>query len=171
MCVCVCVSGACGVRLVCPQPGSTVQFAIDTRATLLGQSEDVAVLVAYLKCAPLPVPCLSLAVAANLLMAGPVITAAVHMVVAACVAWRRSYEHMGRALITCVSGCKCADNQLDAHTNEENSQTALHRITATQHAECVMQARGACLCACCVPPLDVTNVAPAVGCGGQALVR
>ncbi len=56
---------------------------------------------------------------------------------------RRSYQHMGRALVKCVEGCTCADSTIDAHTIEHNSQMALHHINVSQHAQCVLRVEGA----------------------------
>ncbi|GIM07262.1 hypothetical protein Vretimale_11457, partial [Volvox reticuliferus] len=48
----------------------------------------------------------------------------------------RSYQHMGRAEISCVSGCSCTPILVDAHITEHVSQTYLARLNVTQAAVC-----------------------------------
>lgn len=48
-------------------------------------------------------------------------------------AYLKSYEHMGVMQVHCVSGCACADGQVDGHNAlERNSQTALFRFATTR---------------------------------------
>eukprot|EP00879_Flechtneria_rotunda_P013806 GHRR01014419.1.p1 GENE.GHRR01014419.1~~GHRR01014419.1.p1 ORF type:complete len:272 (+),score=66.88 GHRR01014419.1:1593-2408(+) len=54
------------------------------------------------------------------------------------VAHLKSYEHMGKALLTCVSGCECADTIIDGHHEDRTSQLKLHRVYVSQHEECTM---------------------------------
>uniref|UniRef100_A0A7S0S1A6 SGNH hydrolase-type esterase domain-containing protein n=1 Tax=Chlamydomonas leiostraca TaxID=1034604 RepID=A0A7S0S1A6_9CHLO len=57
------------------------------------------------------------------------------------VAYLRSYEHMGQASITCVSGCKCQESTLEGHHEEQNSQLHLHHFYASQHSNCTIQVK------------------------------
>ena len=41
------------------------------------------------------------------------------------VAYLRSFEHMGRTLMTCVSGCECEEAEVDAHTEHKTSVTVV----------------------------------------------
>lgn len=51
----------------------------------------------------------------------------------------RSYQHMGRAAISCISGCSCDAVVVDAHHNVTTSQTLLVRLDVTPHERCQMQ--------------------------------
>lgn len=50
----------------------------------------------------------------------------------------KSYEHMGRAAVSCEGGCACAPWTLDGHHEQRNSQTFLAQFKATQADECVI---------------------------------
>ncbi len=50
----------------------------------------------------------------------------------------KSYEHMGRAAVSCEGGCGCAPWTLDGHHEQRNSQTFLAQFKATQADECVI---------------------------------
>ncbi|MEW5300373.1 MAG: hypothetical protein WDW36_003309 [Sanguina aurantia] len=54
------------------------------------------------------------------------------------VSYLASYQHMGVASITCVSGCECEPTELDAHITELVSQTYLHPLLATQSEDCLV---------------------------------
>ena len=38
------------------------------------------------------------------------------------IAYLKSYEHMGMALVRCESGCECEETYMDGHHAERNSQ-------------------------------------------------
>lgn len=38
------------------------------------------------------------------------------------VSYLKSYVNMGKASVTCVSGCTCEQTKIDAHNQEKNSQ-------------------------------------------------
>ncbi|KAG2488702.1 hypothetical protein HYH03_012702 [Edaphochlamys debaryana] len=50
-----------------------------------------------------------------------------------------SYEHMGRAAVSCEDGCACDPWVLDGHTEVRNSQTLLSAFPVTQASECVVR--------------------------------
>ena len=51
----------------------------------------------------------------------------------------KSYEHMGRANLTCLRGCTCQPLLLEAHHAERSSQTYLQHVYVTQSPECVVE--------------------------------
>ncbi|KAG2493913.1 hypothetical protein HYH03_007849 [Edaphochlamys debaryana] len=51
----------------------------------------------------------------------------------------RSYEHMGMASISCVSGCTCVPVTVDALCSQQWSQVYLAGISVSQARECVME--------------------------------
>lgn len=51
----------------------------------------------------------------------------------------RSYEHMGQAEVTCVSGCKCNSTIIDGHWAQKNSQLSMHRFSVSQAKECTLK--------------------------------
>ena len=53
-------------------------------------------------------------------------------------AYLRSYEHMGVAVLRCQSGCECDELQIDAHQEERSSQVHLQTLFASQSARCVL---------------------------------
>mmetsp|Transcript_3873 Transcript_3873/g.8308 ORF Transcript_3873/g.8308 Transcript_3873/m.8308 type:complete len:495 (-) Transcript_3873:846-2330(-) len=50
----------------------------------------------------------------------------------------KSYEHMGKAKVECVSGCTCNAPVLDGHCVERNSQLHLFNFYVSQAAECII---------------------------------
>jgi len=55
------------------------------------------------------------------------------------VGFLRSYEHMGRASLTCVKGCNCAPTVIDAHNPETVSVLELHEVPVTASSACVVR--------------------------------
>jgi hypothetical protein len=53
----------------------------------------------------------------------------------------RSYEHMGQASISCVSGCTCTEAVADAHRAERVSIAELVVLRVTPAARCVVRVR------------------------------
>ncbi|GIL63834.1 hypothetical protein Vafri_17825 [Volvox africanus] len=53
----------------------------------------------------------------------------------------RSYEHMGMASISCVSGCSCQEVAVDALIQDRVSQVYLAGLTATQSPDCIIQVK------------------------------
>ncbi|GLC64570.1 hypothetical protein PLESTF_000180000 [Pleodorina starrii] len=53
----------------------------------------------------------------------------------------RSYEHMGVATISCVSGCSCESVEVDALIPDRVSQVYLAGLNASQARECVIEVR------------------------------
>ncbi|PNH01936.1 hypothetical protein TSOC_012121 [Tetrabaena socialis] len=51
----------------------------------------------------------------------------------------RSYQHMGSAKLSCVSGCSCPEVVVDAHITEQVSQVYLALVVVTQAKECVVE--------------------------------
>jgi hypothetical protein len=52
----------------------------------------------------------------------------------------KSYEQMGTAHVTCVSGCSCKPSIADGHWDKKGSQPAVHMVSnVTQHTDCVIQ--------------------------------
>lgn len=58
-------------------------------------------------------------------------------------AFLKSYQRMGQAVITCEGGCTCDENALDGNHLEQVSLVNLHKFYATQAAECVVVVEGA----------------------------
>jgi hypothetical protein len=52
------------------------------------------------------------------------------------VGYLASYEHMGQARLRCVSGCSCADVDVNGWIKHKSSQTFVARLHTTQHAKC-----------------------------------
>jgi hypothetical protein len=48
----------------------------------------------------------------------------------------KSYEHMGKARLSCLGGCMCIDMEIDAHHEEKTSVQGLLSIPATQSKKC-----------------------------------
>lgn len=57
------------------------------------------------------------------------------------IAFLTSYTHMGKARISCVSGCTCTTKDVDAHRVGQKavSQLELAKVQATQARECVVR--------------------------------
>ena len=55
------------------------------------------------------------------------------------IGYLRSYQHMGRANVTCVKGCTCFPSTIDAHSSEKMSVLRLHELIVTPAAECVVR--------------------------------
>ena len=58
------------------------------------------------------------------------------------IAHLRSYEHMGRGVLSCVGGCQCTGNMVleGLDTTRRVSQLHIHSgIKATQSSECILQ--------------------------------
>ena len=55
------------------------------------------------------------------------------------VGFLRSYQHMGRAAVTCVSGCVCRPSTIDAHDAHKSSTLKLHEVEITPAAECIVR--------------------------------
>ncbi|KAG2493907.1 hypothetical protein HYH03_007843 [Edaphochlamys debaryana] len=53
----------------------------------------------------------------------------------------RSYEHMGKAQISCVSGCTCESIVVDATCEQKWSQVYLSKVAVTQAKECVIEVK------------------------------
>ncbi|EFJ52634.1 hypothetical protein VOLCADRAFT_85814 [Volvox carteri f. nagariensis] len=53
----------------------------------------------------------------------------------------RSYEHMGVAEVSCVSGCSCDPVEIDAHIKERVSQVYMSRLVVSQSRECVLEVK------------------------------
>ncbi|GIL78985.1 hypothetical protein Vretifemale_8390, partial [Volvox reticuliferus] len=53
----------------------------------------------------------------------------------------RSYEHMGTATITCVSGCSCQGVEVDALILDRVSQVYLAGLTVTQSSDCIIEVK------------------------------
>jgi hypothetical protein len=54
----------------------------------------------------------------------------------------QSWEHMGRAAVTCVSGCKCEEAVIDAHdASDRVSIPRVHELLVTAHTRCVFRVR------------------------------
>jgi hypothetical protein len=52
------------------------------------------------------------------------------------VTFLKSYEHMGRATVTCVSGCSCDVSEIEAHHDDKTSISGLHAFPVTQSKNC-----------------------------------
>lgn len=55
------------------------------------------------------------------------------------VSYLRSYEHMGRAQLSCVSGCSCGSSVIDAYHSDHSSTAQLHEVAATPSRHCVVR--------------------------------
>lgn len=55
--------------------------------------------------------------------------------------YMRSYERMGTAKVTCVSGCQCDPVMVDAHHTERVTQVYLAQLVVSQHRECELQVK------------------------------
>lgn len=53
----------------------------------------------------------------------------------------KSYEHMGQAEVTCISGCTCQPTILEGHWQQHNSQLSPHRFSVTQAPQCTLKIR------------------------------
>ncbi len=52
----------------------------------------------------------------------------------------QSYEHMGTANVSCISGCTCASITIDAHWKNQVSLPGLAQLdTVSQHPRCVLR--------------------------------
>ncbi|KAG2425211.1 hypothetical protein HYH02_015038 [Chlamydomonas schloesseri] len=51
----------------------------------------------------------------------------------------RSYEHMGVAQFSCVSGCQCDPKEVDGHHTEKVSQLYMMFLEVTQHPQCEVE--------------------------------
>ncbi len=49
---------------------------------------------------------------------------------------------MGKANVTCVSGCTCQPNILNGHTTERSSQLTMHGFFVSQSEKCVIRLTG-----------------------------
>ncbi|PRW61115.1 hypothetical protein C2E21_0584 [Chlorella sorokiniana] len=56
--------------------------------------------------------------------------------VAAVLAYLVSYEHMGQAEVSCVSGCNCTTYKLDGHITERVSQTSMQTMELSRAEKC-----------------------------------
>ena len=52
-----------------------------------------------------------------------------------------SYEHMGRASVTCASGCTCAPSTLNGHTTARSSQVLVFPLNVSRSAACALEVR------------------------------
>ncbi|KAG2447186.1 hypothetical protein HYH02_007929 [Chlamydomonas schloesseri] len=50
----------------------------------------------------------------------------------------RSYENMGKAVVSCEGGCKCTPWTLEGHHDQRNTQTFLHGWRVSQADECII---------------------------------
>ncbi len=48
----------------------------------------------------------------------------------------KSYEHMGRANVTCSSGCCCEESSIEAHHEDKTSIAGMHVFSVTQSKNC-----------------------------------
>jgi hypothetical protein len=51
----------------------------------------------------------------------------------------RSYEQMGTAVISCVSGCTCVKHSVDLSHTEHTSPVEMHWMLVSQSQECVLR--------------------------------
>eukprot|EP00798_Chlamydomonas_sp_ICE-L_P027685 gene27685-7326_t len=58
--------------------------------------------------------------------------------VAVSIAHLKSYEHMGEANVTCISGCSCQWGMLDGDITDHYSQLRVQEIKVTQAANCTI---------------------------------
>jgi hypothetical protein len=54
-------------------------------------------------------------------------------------AYLRSYSGMGRAMVSCLQGCKCPATMLDGHHSDRVSLTHLHMFKVSQAEECMIE--------------------------------
>jgi DNA polymerase alpha subunit B len=52
-----------------------------------------------------------------------------------------SYEHMGKAAVTCASGCTCAPSTLNGHTTARSSQVVVFPLNVSRSAACTLEVR------------------------------
>lgn len=50
-----------------------------------------------------------------------------------------SYEHMGRARLSCTSGCSCDSSVIDAHHADRSSTVELHEMVVSPARRCVVR--------------------------------
>ncbi|KAG2492246.1 hypothetical protein HYH03_009488 [Edaphochlamys debaryana] len=55
------------------------------------------------------------------------------------VAYLSSYTDMGRASVTCTSGCTCAPQEIDSWSDRKVSITQVWNFPVSQHAKCVVE--------------------------------
>jgi hypothetical protein len=55
------------------------------------------------------------------------------------VSYTTSYDGWGKARISCVSGCTCQPDVIDASTKEHSSLVVVHRLPATQSPRCAVR--------------------------------
>jgi len=55
-------------------------------------------------------------------------------------AYLKSYEHMGRFRLDCVSGCSCEAREVEGHHTEKDSQTYVAQLLVSQSARCIIRA-------------------------------
>ncbi len=55
------------------------------------------------------------------------------------VAHLKSYEGMGIAEVTCLSGCMCKPSRMNCSIDNKVSLVSLHEVMVTQHQACVIQ--------------------------------
>ncbi|GLI65991.1 hypothetical protein VaNZ11_009684 [Volvox africanus] len=53
----------------------------------------------------------------------------------------RSYEHMGIAAISCISGCSCPAVEVNAHITEKVSQLYMARLVISQSKDCIVEVK------------------------------
>lgn len=58
------------------------------------------------------------------------------------IAHLKSYQHMGKVRVECVSGCDCDSDIIDGHTDQRSSQMHFHRVVAGQAEECKLRLTG-----------------------------
>lgn len=56
-------------------------------------------------------------------------------------AYLRSYEHMGKFSVECISGCSCDGMKLNGHWTEHKSVTEIEIFPVSQHAECEIRVK------------------------------
>ena len=55
---------------------------------------------------------------------------------------RRSYEHMGQARMSCVSGCTCEGTNIDAHDAKQPVSITVDKVMpVSQHSQCQIKVR------------------------------
>ena len=55
------------------------------------------------------------------------------------VTYLQSYEHMGSANISCVSGCACEAASVDAHVGDVKASVPVRAgLSVTQHRDCIL---------------------------------
>lgn len=104
---------------VATQPGSTLDLQLSTQISSSNQSSAGT-------------PAAGAGAAAAAAQPGP--PAAVVLV------FLQSYEHMGTANVSCVSGCTCTSITIDAHRKNQVSLPGLAQLEAvSQHPRCVLR--------------------------------